>query len=348
MEIKKTIKRNLSMDFFRGVMAILVAVGHYIYWSGGHGFSHSYILAVDFFLVLSGYVLTQSVIQSNSFCAIRFAKKRYLRLLPVYIFSAIVTVSIYTFINKTPLPNISDISKIISISQILPFNTRSAFTYPEPLGISWTISAELWFGIFIFPIINFLSKKAPEILFSMLLIIVVFSFMIINVKSPNYMDVHYAFYDDFILFGMVRIALDYSLGVYAFLLKDKFRIFENKTNNTIIQIAMIALYIFIFANTGYNRANEIYAPFIFMIFVMSLAQEKGIVYSTFSGKFSEFMGDISYPSYMIHPLIIILFSTLFKFQLNVFVIAGYTLTVIITSKIINSLIEKPAMRLLKG
>lgn len=335
------------MDFFRGVMAIMVAIGHYIYWSGGHGFSHSYILAVDFFLVLSGYVLTQSVIQSSNFCAIRFAKKRYLRLFPVYIFSAVITVSLYTFINKTPLPNLSDISKIISISQILPFNTRSAFTYPEPLGISWTISAELWFGIFIFPLIHFLSKKAPEILFSVLLLIIVFSFMMINVRSPNFMDVHYAFYDDFVLFGMVRTAMDYSLGVAAFLLKDKFKIFASQTNNSLIQIFTIIIYLFIFAGNDYNRANEIYAPFIFMVFVISLAQEKGIVYSIFSGKFSEFMGDISYPSYMIHPLIIIIFTHIFKLQINAFIIVAYTLILITTSKIINALIEKPAMKLLK-
>ena len=47
------------MDFFRGLMAVIVAIGHFLFWNGKTQIIPlSFVLAVDFFLVLSVGIVT--------------------------------------------------------------------------------------------------------------------------------------------------------------------------------------------------------------------------------------------------------------------------------------------------
>ncbi|HGW4116286.1 TPA: acyltransferase family protein [Serratia marcescens] len=341
-------KRNLSLDFFRGVMAIIVAIGHLFYWNENYNFPHSFILAVDFFLVLSGFVLTKSVLSSDNFCSITFAKKRYFRLAPVYLFCAVLTGASAIFIKGTPIPTLSESIKIIGIAQIWPFDSTEGFAYIGSLAISWTISAELWLGIIMFPIVYFLHKSARPLFLPFILIVAIFSFLAINKTSPNFMDIQYNNYNEFILFGMIRAALDYSLGILAFALLGKVKLLNMERANSLLQLSTIAACLFLYSNIDYNRENEIFAPFIFMVLVCSLGTEKGLMYKLLSGKVSEFLGDISYPSYMIHILLLYVMTRTLSMKLDWLTISIFVITLLIASKAINIMIEKPFMKILKG
>lgn len=345
MELKHN-TRNLSFDFFRGIMAILVAIGHFYYWNNNYNFPHSFILAVDFFLVLSGFVLAKSILNKTYFCSIRFAKKRYIRLAPVYLFCAILTASSAIILKGTPAPTFSEIVKIIGIAQIIPFDSKEGFAYIGSLAISWTISAELWLGIVIFPVVYFLHKHAKPLLFPSLLIAILYSFLVINKESPNYMDIQYDNYNRYIMFGLIRTLLDYSLGILSFVVLDKIKTLKYDKVNSVLQVAVIILYLSLFSDLGYERANEIFAPFIFSIFICSLGTEKGIIYRLLSGRISAFLGDISYPSYMIHILLLYVMTRTLSMPLNWLTTIIFVTLLIVISKLINICIEKPFMRFL--
>lgn len=340
--------RNVSMDFFRGLMAVIVAIGHFLFWNGKTQIIPlSFVLAVDFFLVLSGFVLTGSVISKKSMCSFTFAKKRYLRIAPVFFFASAVTVPIAIHLLSLPLPYLSDIFRIVTISGIFPMNARSPFIYAEPLGIAWTISAELWIGIIFFPLVYFLKKSAEPLLFPVLISFVVICFLVINIDSPDFMNILYQEYYGFITYGLIRTLMDYSLGAIAFLYKDKLLSFKLSIMNSVVQVLILLVLVYLYCKIGYNRNNEIFAPIFFMLLIISLSKNNGVLYKLFSGRLGIFMGDISYPSYMMHPLLIIIFVHVINFKITPLCIILYVLSLLIISKIVNSFIEKPCLKLIQ-
>jgi len=85
-----------TLDSLRGFAAIAVALFHfYSNWAG--------YLAVDFFLVLSGFILSHSYLyKDNATSAIDFISHRVARLYPLHIFSLFTFVLVFAFINGKP------------------------------------------------------------------------------------------------------------------------------------------------------------------------------------------------------------------------------------------------------
>lgn len=329
-------------------MAVIVAVGHFLFWNGyTQIIPLSFVLAVDFFLVLSGFVLTDSILSKKNMSSFTFAKKRYLRIAPVFFFASAITVPIAIHLSSLPLPNLFDIFRMVTISEIFPMDTRSTFTHPEPLGIAWTISAELWVGIIFFPLVYCLKQSAESLLFPVLMSFFTICFLVINMQSPDFMNVHHAKYYGFITYGLIRTLMDYSLGAIAFLYKDKLFNFKSEAINSALQTSILLVVIFLYCKMGYNRNNEIFAPILFMLLIVSLSKKNGILYKVFSGRIGNFMGDISYPSYMMHPLLIIIFIQVLDVRITLSSIALFTLLLLIISKLVNSLIEKPSLKLIQ-
>lgn len=214
-------KRNYSFDFFRGGVALCVAVGHYFFWNGKFDvIPLSFILAVDYFFILSGFVLSWSVLRKKDFDSFDFAKSRLLRLYPVYIFSVIITYLISRLLHvHFGKPDLGNIFQIISIGSMLPFVKSSNFVFFEPLGVSWSISAELWIGIIFFPILYVLNKKSIQLVFPFLIITILLCFFTITNSnySNEYMNLHYHKFSQLIPFGFIRCLLGYALGVFIIL-----------------------------------------------------------------------------------------------------------------------------------
>lgn len=332
--------RNISLDFFRGVMALCVCIGHFFYWNYNPIVPVSFILSVDFFLVLSGFVLTHSVLNSKNFDSMIFFKKRYLRLFPVYIFCVIVSVLIFFLWKKPPSPNLFDIFRIVTISEMIPLNPRSNFPLVEPLGVAYTISSELYVGVIFFPIIYIINNNFKQLLFPFLFMITLYCLIILNNTSINFMDAHHRLYNLFIDYSIIRCLLDYSIGVIGYLISS--RIESNKYIG-VFQVAIIAFICYVFVRTHYDRNYEFLAPFMFMILIFLLSLKTGIVFKITSNKFGEFMGDISYPLYLIHPILILVSKNFYKNHNN-FIPFIYVVLCLIFSYFINLLVEKPSIK----
>ena len=215
-------KRNISLDFFRGFMAMSVALGHFFYWNNqSDKMPLSFILAVDFFLVLSGFVISASIFNKENFNTYRFIQNRYFRLAPVYLFCVFITLLPQYFLAKNFVkPNSLDILRILSIGEMLPMNSLR-FNYFEPLGISYTISAELWVGIILFPVVYVIKKHLSQLLIPFLTILILSTFLKITNDTTNFMNIHYDKAYPFITYGIIRCILDYCLGVMAYLIYEQ-------------------------------------------------------------------------------------------------------------------------------
>lgn len=340
MVIKDRLKiRNKSLDFFRGIMALCVCLGHFYYWNNKPIVPLSFILSVDFFLVLSGFVLSHSTLFSLKFDSMIFLKRRYFRLFPVYIFCVILSILVMIIWKHYPRPNIFDIFRILTISEMIPLNPRSIFPQLEPLGISYTISSELYVGVIFFPFMYCINKHFSEILFPTLLMLLISCLIILNNTSITFMDAHHRMYNLFIDYSIIRCTMDYSIGMIAYLISLRIK---SMRFVSILQFLLIALYIYMFCKLSYDRNYEFLAPFIFMAMIILLSLRVGLLFRLTNNKIGDFMGDISYPLYLIHPVFIFIFthSVLFKYK---YIVILYVVSCIFSSYLINRFVEKPSI-----
>lgn len=333
-------------------MAILVAIGHYFWWLKNPSVPLSFILAVDYFFILSGFVLSNSISHKQEFNAIEFAKSRFLRLYPIYIFSVSASLILHAFVgdlHKTP--HLPDIIEILSIGQMLPFNRITNYMLIEPMGISWSISAELWVGIILFPVVVFLKKNTNLLLFPFLILSILITFFLLSTYSPDFMNVHYVRLTPLITFGVLRAYLGYCLGIFIFIIyqynKVDSKYLLNEKLISIIQLLLIAIIIFIYAKKNYYRNNEYYSVFLFALLIYFLSLSKGMIFIITNNGLGKWLGKLSYPLYLIHPFFITLNTVLFKDLFSLLSICTYLCLSIVSSIILHVFIENKFMLFFK-
>jgi peptidoglycan/LPS O-acetylase OafA/YrhL len=85
--------RNAALDLSRFLAAFIVLTGHFLYFDSNLTevakinfleIFHTGAKSVEYFFALSGYVLTRSLSSIN----ISWLKARFVRLMPIYIYSA--------------------------------------------------------------------------------------------------------------------------------------------------------------------------------------------------------------------------------------------------------------------
>jgi len=342
-------ERNLSLDFFRGVMALIVCLGHFAFATHLIKFPGSFTLAVDFFLVLSGFVICHSVTrQQEHFDSINFAKKRFLRLAPVYLFCVALFLPLLLYFHLIAPPKFFDIARIITISEMIPLEPRSKFSIEAAMGHCWTISAEFYVGIILFPLYSFLAWKSKNLIFPAALLMIITIMLILN-NFYGYFGKNYSTYGPFLCLGLLRCILDYTIGLMAY------RLFLRRTSLpparalSLMQAGCLILCLALYAKFNYHRHNDIFAPFLFAAFIIFLACKGGIIYRLTANKAGKLFGDISYPLYLVHPFLLLV--TMPQLQRQnfppVLALCAYLVVCLASSWLINRLIEKPCLQLLK-
>lgn len=340
-------QRNFSLDFFRGLMAIFVAIGHYFYWNSNYSVPLSFILAVDYFFILSGFVLAQSVLNNQHFESFKFAKSRYLRLFPVYIFSILLTLIILkVFHTHLGQPDFGDIVRILIIGELLPFKQYSNFIFYEPLGISWSISAEFWTGIIFYPILYVFHQKIKQFVFPFLVLTALICFFVINNNSNNFMNIHYDRYTELLPFGFLRALLGYTFGTIAYYIVEFIHAKMPEQSNiliSILQITILSLIIYLYFKNNYLKNNEYYSIFLFALMIISLSFKSGVILKLTNNYLGEWLGKISYPMYLLHPLCIIITKEYFSNLFSLLALLFYLISILFLAIITHIFIENKFM-----
>ena len=163
-------KRFLALDSFRGLFALSVVMFH-MHLVGSIteiDFFRGSSLFVEFFFILSGFVITHGFAYKEDLKFSSFAISRAFRLFPLHIFMLIVFLGIelgklaafkyagFTF-SSDPFTDSSAISQILPnlflIQSWFPFTDHESFNYP-----SWSISIEYYIYL-IFFIITMVFKQ---------------------------------------------------------------------------------------------------------------------------------------------------------------------------------------------
>ncbi|MFL9799094.1 acyltransferase family protein [Vibrio cyclitrophicus] len=311
-----------SLDSMRGIAALLVVFYH-IGWNyslrdweivrGGY-------LMVDFFFVLSGFVIALSSSNKlNSFGELKnFLYKRLIRLYPVHLFFMLIFVG-YELIKLT----IHYVNPVLLSG--VPFTGNNSL---DSLALN-VFLAHGWGGV------DYLSWNSPSWSISVELLVYLFfavSLLIfgrfgkrlhlfISIVSVFYIVTNYPSLNVNIQGGLVRCISGFFVGVvtyniYSSKLILNFRSIMSKRNSTILdflQLLCMASFIFVVYLHDKLSGVEFFIIPISACLVFLLAIYDGLLVRFLCMKPLQHLGKMSYSIYLSHMIIVIIVYSFIKF-----------------------------------
>ena len=289
-------------------------------------FSNGY-LGVDIFFVISGYLITKTLItNSNNIDSIKllnFYLKRARRTLPALIFVIFTIIPFFIFI--LPPTQLVDFTQslfatIFFLSNFL-FGSENEYwgTISElkPLLHTWSLSIE-WQFYLLFPFIFFFKNKKN-------LIIAIFILSLLSSVLLNFTDYHFFLSNhkirlDHFFFSTNRI-WEFLAGSLIFFYKDK-----DKANSNILSLTGLVLLVssFIFFNTEKHPGIYTLIPIIGTILIIKFSIKGTLTNLIFNNYFLLHLGSISYSLYLWHQPVLAylknIFSNNLSFEYQVFAI----------------------------
>lgn len=307
----------LILDGLRGVAALIVVIFHLL---ESHSTSHLDLminhayLAVDFFFLLSGFVIGYAYDDRwNAFTVGEFFKRRLIRLQPLVIMGTLIGAALFYFQDSTLFPNIHEVplGTLLLVTLVgctmlplLPSMDIRGWSEMHPLnGPAWSLFFE-YIGNFIYGIwVRKFSTQALAVLVFLSACLLVHMALsnpegdVIGGWSITLTQLHigfarllYPFFGGLLLFRVCRLASIRQAFLWSSLL-------------LVVSFAVPRI-----GGTESLWMNGLYDSltilFVFPLIVYIGASGKSL--SSFQERICKFLGDISYPIYITHfPLILI-------------------------------------------
>ena len=321
------------LDGLRGVAALMVIWYHVFEgyaFAGGttiDTFNHGY-LAVDFFFILSGFVIGYAYDDrwGKNFTMKDFIKRRLIRLHPMVIMGAIVGAITFYIQGSVQWDGTH-----IGISMVMLSLLCTIFFIPAMPGVGyevrgngemfplngpcWSLFFEYIGNILYALFIRRLSNKALTIVV-VLLGVALASFAIFNVSGYGNIGVGWTLDGVNFIGGLLRMLFPFSMGM---LLSRNFKPMKLRGAFWICTLVMIALLAVPYLEgTESICTNGIYEAFCIIIAfpILLWIGASGTTTDKKSTQICKFLGDISYPIYVIHyPFMYLFYAWLIKNQL---------------------------------
>ena len=321
------------LDGLRGVAALMVIWYHVFEgyaFAGGttiDTFNHGY-LAVDFFVILSGFVIGYAYDDrwGKNFTMKDFIKRRLIRLHPMVIMGAVVGAITFYIQGSVQWDGTH-----IGISMVMLSLLCTIFFIPAMPGVGyevrgngemfplngpcWSLFFEYIGNILYALFIRRLSNKALTIVV-VLLGVALASFAIFNVSGYGNIGVGWTLDGVNFIGGLLRMLFPFSMGM---LLSRNFKPMKLRGAFWICTLVMIALFAVPYLEgTESICTNGIYEAFCIIIAfpILLWIGASGTTTDKKSTQICKFLGDISYPIYVIHyPFMYLFYAWLIKNQL---------------------------------
>jgi peptidoglycan/LPS O-acetylase OafA/YrhL len=348
-------QRFRTLDGWRGICALLVAIGHF--GVDDHFRSVALIrnsfLWVDFFFVLSGFVIAHAYADRlHSARDVQFfIVRRFARLWPLHIVTLLAFLFLYLLTLR--FPGLSTGFGMISVGSFLSnvfllhdFALHDWLTWNYP---SWSISAEFYtYLAFATLVVAWAIRPLPCAIASGL------GFLILLLAAPRFAGSAHTY-------GAVRCLYGFFAGVLVWRLRTSVVVPTGwLTPLEAVLVGAIGLLIAYAGRTPY----EIIVPVFFAAVVLVFSKEGGSLSKLLRSRPMSFLGDRSYSIYMVHAFIGVLFYDVIttvgsKFGVHVFngrgisigpytdlLTVAYIGVVIAVSAISYRMIELPGQRLI--
>jgi peptidoglycan/LPS O-acetylase OafA/YrhL len=259
-------------------------------------------LAVDFFFILSGFVLAYVYADDmarHRFSYRLFMKKRIARIYPLYLAMLLLCIGMLlgAWSLKLTLNNPDAWSTSAIVPNLLLIQAFGVLDHLSINGPAWAVSAE-WLAYLVFPLVmaavmrNRLGRVGT-------LLATVAVFLCLYYLIPTDRPLTHRTYD----FGILRMAAEFPIGVALFYVFDKYR---QSGASAVNSWHVLALIIAVIAAMQFQVAESVVVLLLAaLIFACAAAEAtKGLPWLT--RPWLVYGGTISYAIYLIHvPFIIV-------------------------------------------
>ena len=323
----KSTPRFVALDSWRGLCACLVAMFHYTQYTLflDVPFIRNAYLFVDFFFVLSGFVITASYASrlASGYSTLKFMLLRFGRVYPLHLFTfgiflMLALLKYFSARHGGPQPFESDIENphaiITNLLLIHSLNLHDSNSWNFP---SWSISTEFYSYLF-FAIVVTVFRRHFAVVMG---IVVILSPIFIGLYSPKYMDTTYDY-------GFIRCLFGFGIGSLLWKIYEKYihehklRANKNKLIWTALELACV-LIVVLFVTTAGDSPLSIAAPLVFAAVIVVFTYENGFISGILLTRGFVTIGTLSYSIYMMHIFILffvgnLLFSVQRRFGIEIF------------------------------
>lgn len=295
-------KRYYVLDAFRGLAALMVALFHF---KLDNPVTDSVLvnqawLFVDFFFVLSGFVLAHTYFYERAVDLRAFTRARLARLYPLYLYALLVMVAFETLkfvldrmgfalFNNPPFSENDLPGFIYNVSLLNSFGFDHELTWNTP---GWSISAEFWSNMLIAGLLALPFLRGR---FHVVAWIVLLGSMGALVATNKGLDLTYDA-------GWLRCLYGFTLGMLVYSLHRRFNGATRLTGwlETPILLACLAVIVF------HTHLWFLMPPFAFAAAIYVFAGEHGWLSRILKTAPFQMLGHISYSIYLNHVIVAII------------------------------------------
>jgi peptidoglycan/LPS O-acetylase OafA/YrhL len=287
------------------VAALFIAVFHFDIASHFQqtAIVQSSYLFVDFFFVLSGFVIAENYIhkiQNKQTNFLSYISARFRRIYPLHLFvlglwfayelcrwAAVThfghTLEVQPFSETRTL---GSLGQHIGLLQVTSGSESLSWNKPD-----WSISAIFWTYVFFGLALSRFQHNVPVVTVATCLV----TGSVLIIFSPEHLKTTYQF-------GLIRCLFDFSLGIMFWHHRQFFKKEFSILRASLLEgAALISVLILMSAASG--SIWEITVPFVFGFLILILSKEEGAIAKIFRHRFFLFLGLLSYSIYMLHAFI---------------------------------------------
>ena len=295
-------KRIISLDFLRGFCALSVAIAHF-------GMANNYLVhsgeviastAVEFFFILSGFVLAPQILlclKSDFFENFKiFLIRRWMRTIPPFVISLTI-ISLYTgnLFNESFFKYLFFVKSFFSISN------------NDYFPIAWSLAVEEWFYIIFIPLVFFFKRMSLSFFTIILIYVLLFffvKFLFFSLSNDDLRRITF-FRLDSIVFGfLLFLVINKVSNIVINLFHNNFKII----------LIISSLLIVVSSKMVISNPKPIwllvyiYFTSIFGMFIVFILVRKNHLFESLKilKLFSIYSGALSYSLYLFHPIILII------------------------------------------
>lgn len=290
--------RFQALDGWRGICALLIALHHF----PARGFLYHLPLVrnawllVDFFFVLSGFVIAHAYgARLPAFAAMKtFAIRRFFRLWPLHaaLLAAFILLELYRLAaTGSGFSGERSVFAIFTnLALIQSLGIHDGLTWNTP---AWAVSTEFWTTI-VFAAVVVLAGRGR---------IVASAFLLAASVAVLALHSRYGMRETFD-WGIARCIYGFFLGALLYEAWAR-RWFAWISGNGAEIFAVVLALAFLLFIPG-DRPLEYFAPPVFAVFIVAFASDSGFLSRVFAGRALQALGRWSYAIYLVQMLVIAL------------------------------------------
>lgn len=338
--------KNNSISLYRILFTILIVLLHIGYGMGSY-------IAVDFFFVLSGFLLAKKVYGSSKDTSIlKYVRNRFARLYPIYIITFFIYLMVFEYCSNPTgflIKGLCDLPGFWKqIPMLTPFGSEQMITINLP---SWYVCVLFYVSIVFYIALKKINKRIllPVLIAVSLVILIVYFFKVGDLdlyetyRSVDTGSLHIPIGSD----GLFRGIADMGMGVVLYEIFDKTN--QKIKNNHLVVYHIVEGVLAISVIVASVFLNHTRWDYLYLIAILVFTYLAFLPHNSkfFNNKIINYLGELSYSIYLNHAVFAwVVFSeysynwSLQRTILYVVCVLIASITVDLIVRIINRLIRR--------